>query len=71
MCIRDRAGASFGIFHNGIEVFASPGAPNNATCSTAQADHTVNVQNYSFTPADITINAVSYTHLTLPTSDLV
>ncbi|MBP7184069.1 MAG: lamin tail domain-containing protein [Saprospiraceae bacterium] len=50
------AGASFGIFHNGIEVFASPGAPNNATCSTAQADHTVNVQNYSFTPADITIN---------------
>lgn len=39
---------------NGLEVKGTPGAPNNVVCPPA-ADHFITAQNFSFTPADITI----------------
>lgn len=45
---------SLGTVINGIEMFGTPGAENSTSCSLAP-DHIVEVSNFSFTPADITI----------------
>ena len=44
-----------GFFIDGVELKGTPGAANTGTCPP-DFDHTVTVQNFSFVPADITIN---------------
>lgn len=44
-----------GIEINGKEIFATPGQPNSATCGPATAAATVEVTDFEFTPAEVTI----------------
>jgi plastocyanin len=48
------ASNSTGVTINGKVVLGTPGAPNSSTCAP-DADHVVTVQNFSFMPANITI----------------
>ncbi len=45
-----------GVILEGNEVKGTPGAANSVSCPTVTPDYTVIVQNFSFVPADITIN---------------
>ena len=64
MCIRDSAGRAL---HDGVGLFAVGRARGGAVCSGPQANRHAGDRS----GCGAAFVAVSYTHLTLPTSDLV
>jgi plastocyanin len=47
---------SLNFMHNNKEIFGTPGAPNTIPPCETQADFTINVSNFKFDPANISIN---------------